>query len=307
MDRLWGLVLRKIRRIVPTTGGVFVVFRRSWCPHHHVDTTVSICADQSAARDGYPQALGSVGRDIHTSVIAVGPNLPQWGMAFDIRSRYTLIGACTAVVVGCSAAGGHGEPVELPQPPAASAEEPSEAPDAESEETVASSPNAPSSPPTQNTEPQPQETFVAELTMAPRPVQMDQDDEAGASAAAEYFLFAYTYAYGTGDVGPLQTMAGPDCGFCASTAAGVAEQHSADRYMRAGDPVIHSVQVGVAPEDGVDYLVWLEAQLPQMRSYDAQHTVLAVHPASEVEAGFALSHRDGDWVVLGVTFEAGSA
>lgn len=209
--------------------------------------------------------------------------------------------AALVVLLGCST------PLDQPDPASQTGQTESQTVDdgAHGEQDTAG--NGPDDEPaeagTQGHGPGPEEPFVAELTMVPAPEEMDRDDEVGAGAAAEYFLFAYTYAYGTGDTGPLAQMAGPECGFCASVIAGVDEAHSEGGYLRAGDPVITGLSTGPAGQDGVDHVVWLQAQLPQMRSFDAEHTVQEIHPASDIEAGVAMTHRDGVWVIVGVTFE----
>ena len=148
--------------------------------------------------------------------------------------------------------------------------------------------------------------FEAHLTMVERPPEMDGDDETGATSAAEYFVFAYTYAYGTGDTGPLEQLSGPGCGFCDSAIAGAQQAHAGDTYMRSGDPVITAVVSGPGEEPEVDYLVWFDVLLPQMRTFDADHAVVEVHPAGEVEAGFAMAYDGGQWVVLGATLAEAS-
>lgn len=150
------------------------------------------------------------------------------------------------------------------------------------------------------------DVFEAHLTMVDRPAEMDRADEVGASSAAEYFLFAYTYAYGTGDTDPLRLLSGPECAFCSSAVAGANEAHQGEGYMRAGDPMITGMSVSDSAEDTEDYLVWLDVQLPQMRTFDADGEVVQIHPASEIRAGLAMLHTGEQWLVRGATFEPAS-
>jgi len=150
------------------------------------------------------------------------------------------------------------------------------------------------------------DVFEAHLTMIDPPEQMDRTDEIGASSTAEYFLFAYTYAYGTGDTGPLTALAAPECGFCESAAAAAVDAHAGEGYMRSGDPLITGASVAESEQDGEDYLVWFDVQLPQMRTFDGDDEVVEIHPASNIHAGLALAHTGEQWVVRGVTFEPAS-
>lgn len=210
----------------------------------------------------------------------------------------TVLLAAGLVVVGCST---EGDRTDAPEPaPSDSAAQPTPA------DSAQQGPAEPEGVSAQGQQDEDLAHFEAHLTMVERPPEMERADEAGATSAAEYFLFAYTYAYGTGDTGPLEQLSGPECGFCDSAIAGAQQAHAGQTYMRSGDPVITDVGSGPGEEPEVDYLVWFDVRLPQMRTFDADHAVVEVHPASDLEAGFAMAHDGGQWLVLGATLAEAS-
>src|SRR5690625_3034910 len=147
------------------------------------------------------------------------------------------------------------------------------------------------------------DVFVAQLELPDRPPEMARTDADGAASAAEYFLYTYTYAYGTGDTQPLLAMSGPDCGFCLSVAGGVDEAHAGEAYMRTGDPEISSIASVASEGTEIDFLVQIEAQMPQMLVFDAADEITAEVPAQGVVANLGLVHEGGEWLVVGAGLE----
>lgn len=148
-----------------------------------------------------------------------------------------------------------------------------------------------------------EDVFIAQLELPDRPQEMDRTDEDGAASAAEYFLYTYTYAYGTGDTQPLLAMSGPECGFCLSVAAGVDEAHAGEEYMRAGDPQISSIASVASEAAEIDFLVQIEARMPQMLVFDAADEITAEVPAQGMVANLGLVHEGGEWLVVGAGLE----
>ena len=80
---------------------------------------------------------------------------------------------------------------------------------------------------------------TALATPAPqRPAEADQRTVDGAVAAAQYFIGLQPYLQATGEPTAWQAMSGPDCAYCASTAAAATALHSAGGWTDPWDQQI---------------------------------------------------------------------
>ena len=71
-----------------------------------------------------------------------------------------------------------------------------------------------------------------------RPAEADQRTVDGAVAAAQYFIGLRPYLQATGESTAWQAMSGPDCAYCASTAAAATALHSAGGWTDPWDQQI---------------------------------------------------------------------
>ena len=71
-----------------------------------------------------------------------------------------------------------------------------------------------------------------------RPAEADQRTVDGAVAAAQYFIGLRPYLQATGEPTAWQAMSGPDCAYCASTAAAATALHSAGGWTDPWDQQI---------------------------------------------------------------------
>ena len=71
-----------------------------------------------------------------------------------------------------------------------------------------------------------------------RPAEADQRTVDGAVAAAQYFIGLRPYLQATGEPTAWQAMSGPDCAYCASTAATATALHSAGGWTDPWDQQI---------------------------------------------------------------------
>ena len=71
-----------------------------------------------------------------------------------------------------------------------------------------------------------------------RPAEADQRTVDGAVAAAQYFIGLRPYLQATGESTAWQAMSGPDCAYCASTAATATALHSAGGWTDPWDQQI---------------------------------------------------------------------
>lgn len=136
-----------------------------------------------------------------------------------------------------------------------------------------------------------------------RPAAMERDDIEGAKAAAEYFLALYPYVYVTGDLSVWREMVHPECNFCASVISNVEDMHSKGGF--ADGPTVDILAVNAAPpdDDYEYYAVWVDVREGRHAYYDEDGSVVQQFDSSTVEISLALTRRDMDWLVRGVTVE----
>ena len=88
----------------------------------------------------------------------------------------------------------------------------------------------------------PQERALRDTALATpepqRPAEADQRTVDGAVAAAQYFIGLRPYLQATGESTAWQAMSGPDCAYCASTAATATALHSAGGWTDPWDQQI---------------------------------------------------------------------
>ena len=91
-----------------------------------------------------------------------------------------------------------------------------------------------------------------------RPAEADQRTVDGAVAAAQYFISLRPYLQATGEPTAWQAMSGPDCTYCASTAATATARHSAGGWTDPWDQQIGFFSIS-ADDGGPDrYAVTLD-------------------------------------------------
>ena len=91
-----------------------------------------------------------------------------------------------------------------------------------------------------------------------RPAEADQRTVDGAVAAAQYFISLRPYLQATGEPTAWQAMSGPDCTYCASTAATATALHSAGGWTDPWDQQIGFFSIS-ADDGGPDrYAVTLD-------------------------------------------------
>ena len=91
-----------------------------------------------------------------------------------------------------------------------------------------------------------------------RPAEADQRTVDGAVAAAQYFIGLRPYLQATGESTAWQAMSGPDCAYCASTAATATALHSAGGWTDPWDQQIGFFSIS-ADDGGPDrYAVTLD-------------------------------------------------
>ena len=91
-----------------------------------------------------------------------------------------------------------------------------------------------------------------------RPAQADQNTVDGAVAAAQYFIGLRPYLQATGESTAWQAMSGPDCAYCASTAAAATALHSAGGWTDPWDQQIGFFSISADAEGPDHYTVTLD-------------------------------------------------
>ena len=91
-----------------------------------------------------------------------------------------------------------------------------------------------------------------------RPAEADQRTVDGAVAAAQYFIGLRPYLQATGEPTAWQAMSGPDCAYCASTAATATALHSAGGWTDPWDQQIGFFSISADAEGPDRYTVTLD-------------------------------------------------
>ena len=91
-----------------------------------------------------------------------------------------------------------------------------------------------------------------------RPAEADQRTVDGAVAAAQYFIGLRPYLQATGESTAWQAMSGPDCAYCASTAAAATALHSAGGWTDPWDQQIGFFSISADAEGPDRYTVTLD-------------------------------------------------
>ena len=91
-----------------------------------------------------------------------------------------------------------------------------------------------------------------------RPAEADQRTVDGAVAAAQYFIGLRPYLQATGEPTAWQAMSGPDCAYCASTAAAATALHSAGGWTDPWDQQIGFFSISADAEGPDRYTVTLD-------------------------------------------------
>lgn len=95
----------------------------------------------------------------------------------------------------------------------------------------------------------------------------------GLEAFAHHWYATLTYAYETGDIKPLESISGPDCGSCARVKEVVEGWHSEGRWLVGGRMVVEGAQtkfVEVAPGE---YQVLIQVRQDPVSYYRADKTL----------------------------------
>ena len=108
----------------------------------------------------------------------------------------------------------------------------------------------------------PQERALRDTALATpepqRPAEADQRTVDGAVAAAQYFIGLQPYLQATGEPTAWQAMSGPDCAYCASTAAAATALHSAGGWTDPWDQQIGFFSISADAEGPDRYTVTLD-------------------------------------------------
>ena len=108
----------------------------------------------------------------------------------------------------------------------------------------------------------PQERALRDTALATpepqRPAEADQRTVDGAVAAAQYFIGLRPYLQATGEPTAWQAMSGPDCAYCASTAAAATALHSAGGWTDPWDQQIGFFSISADTEGPDRYTVTLD-------------------------------------------------
>ncbi|MET4588794.1 DUF6318 family protein [Arthrobacter sp. 754] len=95
----------------------------------------------------------------------------------------------------------------------------------------------------------------------------------GLEAFARYWYATLTYAYETGDIKPLESISGPDCGSCGRVKEVVEGWHSDGRWLVGGRMVVEGAQTKFVEVTPGEYQVLIQVRQDPVSYYRADKTL----------------------------------
>lgn len=156
-------------------------------------------------------------------------------------------------------------------------------------------------------EPEPEPTQSEDRSeLLIQPEEMSKTGRAGAIAAAKYYMGLFEYVFLSGDLEMWETMAAPECQFCAVVSKNAKAMHAEGRHRVSGPPQWLDDAKTERVVSMNRWHVTLRADVSASTTFDANGTVVDESPSVRNKVVLVMQHDGDSWQTAGIEISSDS-